>query len=885
MSSKLSSAALALLLLAPAARAAKIPEAADQSVEEIAGRNGSFLVPAEYMDAGESLQHGVLPDGTPLSRRLPFATLLAIHIYNGSAHNPLGARFWRAACVGLEVLLVFTLGSLLQPFAGALSLLLISRATPADGNQLVYSLLLLLVAGALASRARKITHLRSGLVGVAVGATLLFRSPLALFPPAFAAFEWALDFRRPRRPYLKHFLLLVLVPYAFLIPWARMNWIVHREFIPLEKGAAVSNIVTGALGLVQCIEGDLSTVVGPGVAMGSASTALRWAIRVIARDPGAYLASCAARVEFVFFLHPWLFAFALLAFALHRRRREYRDLAFLAAYFILIHCLMSVQERYFTPLWPLLVPLAVSLPFPALLARATDADGALYAFSERVLKGSIAAAAALSLCVLWTVQCYARQARRGALSSVQAWDAAIAESPREGWLLFQRGRVRLRAGALPGAIEDFRSARDLNPGRAEYGLQLAWAEALNGDPRDLLAWTPPAREDVEDPFSVVEAGVYQAAFLEKAGRPAAARASLKAAMDVDDSLMMTVRGEAHAPETLVLRKLRSSSSFMLKLPLLLAPLPPVQRLAVVQEVLRVSPARSGALAAQADLALLVDDRPLCRRSQLAAEKLAPGGAESREIAARCFWWNSRREPWIDDARAAVQAGDRPAARKILDDAEPGTSDAGRRRIADFDLQLGDAPRAVTILKRLLETSPADPALAIDLALAALRTGDRTLARNSLTAAEALAPGDDERHRAALAWQELKEYGRAAAILDGLVLRHPRKAAYFSDRGLCRYLGGARAAAIADLKRALRLDPGLMPAYLTLGSVYVQEKRDDDAVALYDKALARGEAAADPRLRALLVESRDALRAAAPKRPSRVRADALDEFRKGAPKSG
>jgi hypothetical protein len=75
-----------------------------------------------------------------------------------------------------------------------------------------------------------------------------------------------------------------------LSPWVLMNWLVQRRMILFENGEALSNIVTGALGLVPPIEGDWRALI-PRPMENGLWPVLRWAAGEIASQPERYALS------------------------------------------------------------------------------------------------------------------------------------------------------------------------------------------------------------------------------------------------------------------------------------------------------------------------------------------------------------------------------------------------------------------------------------------------------------------------------------------------------------------------------------------------------------------------------------------------------------------
>src|SRR5205814_215748 len=85
---------------------------------------------------------------------------------------------------------------------------------------------------------------------------------------------------------------------------------------------------------------------------------LAWAAREVARHPVRYFVSVAARVVYAASFHPWYFVAALTALWIFRRDRRFRMMGLFIAYFLGIHCTMSLDSSYLIPLWPLVLAAA-----------------------------------------------------------------------------------------------------------------------------------------------------------------------------------------------------------------------------------------------------------------------------------------------------------------------------------------------------------------------------------------------------------------------------------------------------------------------------------------------------------------------------------------------
>ena len=324
----------------------------------------------------------------------------------------------------------------------------------------VYTLLVLLTANLLVRRAESPDLRRSLMLAAAMGLSLLERSALFLFGPLLALG----DAVRQRSYRARSALILFFVPFVFLLPWLGMNWSLHREIVPFEKGRADVNIAAGALGLVSMVEGDLPLLTGAG----HGNSVLAWAAMEIASHPGRYLYAVAARIWLLFLIHPMLFACSILAAWLWRGAPAYLQLSLLAAYYVGVHCLMAIKPAYFIPLWPILAALAASLPAEIMGGR-RPVDEARF-FTGAVLT-AFWVAFGLGAFTLYRVSLYPRPAA--------TIDAAIAANPADAGLRAQRARLRLSEGRPADAIRDLRQALLLRPD-PEAGLDYAWAQLARG---------------------------------------------------------------------------------------------------------------------------------------------------------------------------------------------------------------------------------------------------------------------------------------------------------------------------------------------------------------------------------------------------------------------
>jgi tetratricopeptide (TPR) repeat protein len=419
--------------------------------------------------AGEAFLHGVPTDG--VSYRMPLAGV-ALAWYNGHASG--AARKTAAALLWAgPTALAFELGALLQgPAGGALAAVLAALPWSANetgmGEELVYKLLVGLVAVLLAWRAARPTRTRSAALGLAVGTSLLCRSPLFLFPPVLAAYELLRAPRGQRRRLLPGLGVLLLASYILLVPWTLMNWRVHGRFIPLEDGRADSDVATAAIGLAPNLSGNYRWLAG----IPEDSRVLPWAVRRVLRRPWPYLKGCLERLRFALALQPLLWAGLLVFLVLNRRREAFRQTALLCAYFAGVHCLLSIEKRYLEPLWVLLEAFC-GAGAAGLIWRKQAPQGRPGPAAWPYLAG----AAAAGLAVTAFVMAFPGSPPPPAQVPVAR---ALKRRPDDAWLLHLYSRDLLRRGRASAAVASSRRALELAPQGYQFLFNHVWALAASG---------------------------------------------------------------------------------------------------------------------------------------------------------------------------------------------------------------------------------------------------------------------------------------------------------------------------------------------------------------------------------------------------------------------
>lgn len=436
-----------------------------------------------YVRNGEALIHGIAVPSISWSMPafvLPNA-LLSHHV------SPAFAALAQGAVLIACAVLVFGLGTLLHSgICGGLAALIFSAVPPdrAFGDRWFYTLFVLFVAYVAVWRVQAPSRWRTLLLAVAVGMSLLVLSPLFLFPFVLAAAEWL--WRRPRggegsRTGLRQAGLLCAVPFVLLIPWVLMNWQVHHRFILFEHERARCNMISGALGFVHTIRA--MDAADPGVPDDRLAS---WAAGEVIRHPFRYLGAYARRVAFLVSISPILFALSLFGAWLYRERDGHRQLALIVAYYIGIHCVMSVEERYLDPVFPLLAVLAAcGATWWLRPARARSGgrfeSGLVYAVFLPLL--------AFQLYALALVAAYPRRAAQG-----QGLERELAKYPGEAWLWSERGMSGLGLGRGAQAASDLGRAWILDP-QPESQARYLWALLVRGRP----VWDQLKRAEPADP--------------------------------------------------------------------------------------------------------------------------------------------------------------------------------------------------------------------------------------------------------------------------------------------------------------------------------------------------------------------------------------------------
>jgi tetratricopeptide (TPR) repeat protein len=750
------------------------------------------------VEAGHALIHGLPHEG--VFRSMPAGTVANALLCRQTRPRPLLAG--PAGALLASGLLVFGLGGLLAGgTAGALALALFSAlADPSQayGDRWLFTFSLLLVAFLAAWRARFPSARKTALLAAAIGLSLNVLSVLFLLPPLLAAWDWRASRGRPERERRADAALMLLVPALLLLPWALTNWRMTGRLTFLESGRSDTNVITGALGMVKTVGPGPSRELA-GIAFGDSAAA--WAAGEVARRPLRFVGAVARRLRFAASLQPLLLATALLALWLLRRRPGQAHLGAVFLYFLLIHCLMPVEERYFIPLWPLAAALAASLAG----YKETGAPNHLWTGLTACAFLPFAALAAYAQAL---VLAYPSRS-----ADPSAWERETARDPDQAWLWGAAGERLLRAGRPEEAASALRRSLRLLP-QSERAQMLSWTRIIRGGSRA----APPERISRDADAGLAVRPLLMRAMQDlSAGRAKAAAETISRAAALQSALSASWGADGPAAASDSLR-------------------------AAARELIQYWPLRDrlvilDGLDAFPELGPPNELKDEIARGAPAAPPARTATAVSREALRRAALPRAAREDSLRLLEEAVRL------------AGP---DAGIvRRAAEEYSRLGAPDRAVDALHGLAARRPRDLDLRFDLALLAHRAGRRETARQALSEARALCSGTESLRRLADAYREtgeprqavslltrltasradpgdlaelarlhmsLREYDRSLRLLDALVRLSPEDARWHNDRGIVLTFLGRKEEAIAALRLSLAKDPGMTSAARSLDAL-------------------------------------------------------------------
>ncbi len=675
--------AATLLCCAIALLAAKLGDWASAG-EGWLGRPGDF-----HVSSGEALVHGIKTWDVAFC--MPgFSVPNALLCQHAGDYAQLLAR---GLSLLADAVLVFALGWLLHSaLCGGLAALLFAFIIPPylSSDRWLYALQVLAVAVALVWRARAPSPRRDVALAVCIGMSLLIMSPLFLFLPALLTYEWLRDRRGGAPRSGRRAALLCLIPFLFLTLWSLMNWRLQHRLILFEDGRARSNIITGALGFVS----TCTSIPDAGLDFRNGSPLL-WAAQTIWHHPGRYLSACGQRLVYAASFHLWLYLAALAAALLLRRREAHRQLILLIIYFLGIHCLMTVEMKYFEPLLPLLCALAAALALAWLRPAASRASEN---FAAAALGAILAPILLVQLYALGLTVTYPSRSAPEA-----AYDRELRKYPRDAWLWSWRGKNRLEDGDPRGAAADLAKALSIVPRLAEPRSELqqrySWARMVQGG-RGSGYW---ALFPASGSLATMQYA-FRSIYLLRQGR----RDEARAALNLMDDLRMRKPVFNEASDDARLKPWREAAG--------------ADDYAPFADALSCWPS---------------PEHPALRNrlARLRAETPRGAGAVSGL--------------WIQEAAGARRSGQNEAAHEALDRAGSAPLDHRQsRRVAELYRDLGEYRRAFRLLEQPAQRNSKNLPLLLDLVRRAQRAGQQDAvemlafaARLPLSAAQARAVAD------------------------------------------------------------------------------------------------------------------------------------------------
>lgn len=826
---------------------------------------GDSAFSRDMVDLGEGMRHAVESPSRPgVSQRMPIDPLVEsfLEIHCGRE----GAARGVLLIAGLSALLTAGLGSLLGPAWFGLLCAAVSGGLWRDFFPphhdyftfwMIHTDFTLLAAAVMVWRCKNPTLGRSCALAFALGMALWTRSTLAFFPPLLALYEFASrPAGGPRRPLV--LAVIALGPYFLLLPWVKLTWALHGTFVPFEYRTADKIIIPAALGLVAAPGRDWSSLLPPAVAL-SQSSFLAWALGEVWAHPGRYLLGVLGRVYYLISGNAPLFLLAGLSIWVSRKREEIRQLGLFAAYFIGIISLMAAARTYLLPLWPVLVVLACSLllPLAAKLSPSLPDEDAPKALLSPIFVAAL---------VCWLAACmaaarYASAAKNTPPSGMQAVEHALKGHPGDPWLLWQHGRARLAEGDPSGAAAELSAASARLPW-AEIALERDLALALSGRPHGLLnAFAPEGGK-----FEEAKWRVFRAVALLRAGRSPEAKTNLFAAnnswlpawgwplvaWDFDPGISESLDSDKAErfvnqlvlPTVRILpvedhRRFLASVAEVFPMPhrwwlkeaerelqsgrrgharnfLNLAPVAPLEA-SVRLETARLH-RRLGQFRESLDILESVPPHPEGRKNlESEFESLAAIAMELEKLS-------------------KGELRERLAVIEKLSSRNPGRPEFLHCRVR-LHQALGEHRKALGLLRSAAGKDGGDAEELMGLASAALSAGERPGALAALGRARAKARSRTDLRRLAHLYDEAGEAREALRLFEFLVQGHDNDAVLRKDLAVCAYRAGNLRLAARNLEAALKLDPGLQEASLSLGAVYVAQGRRAEALRVYEAALA------------------------------------------------
>jgi len=345
-----------------------------QSVQAPVLKSGSdYLMLAESLQTSRSLELNT-SEGPSARRGVLYPALLAAvePVPAGSA----GRALLLQAALGvlaigytgvLAAALCSPMAGLLAAFGAALHPTLV-RGVASYSIESFYGFMVLSAALSLVLWLRRPAKRGALLAGLCVGACIMCRSSLFLFP-AFLSSVLRLGRGRKAPVPGRQLAIFIAASYLFLAPWIIRNFSDLRAFIPFESKTFVDTLFAASTGAVEF---DAKLLDLSGCRPATIDCHLAATRRELLAHPWRFAATSALRLARSLAYYPLMTGLAFLGLLLCRPGAPRLALGALAAYFFFIYAPFASVPRFFEPALPCLIVLAgcaAAWPIERALAR------------------------------------------------------------------------------------------------------------------------------------------------------------------------------------------------------------------------------------------------------------------------------------------------------------------------------------------------------------------------------------------------------------------------------------------------------------------------------------------------------------------------------------
>lgn len=184
------------------------------------------------------------------------------------------------------------------------------------------------------------------------GVSLTVRSPLFLSPLVMIYFAI-----NTFKNFKKNLIIFLILSFTFMpiMPWVVRNFIHYRKFIPFEYLSQSCNLYLASQGYIENDEGHYKCYINPlfnekDSGYQKNKILLSNAIDNIIKNPIRYTVSTIKRFLYIFYHFQPLFFLILISY-FYKKNIFTSFLTSIFLYFLLIHSLFAIEERYFIPLF------------------------------------------------------------------------------------------------------------------------------------------------------------------------------------------------------------------------------------------------------------------------------------------------------------------------------------------------------------------------------------------------------------------------------------------------------------------------------------------------------------------------------------------------------